>query len=114
MGTGQRLVRVADSRSVPASLERELEADERERGPDAGRALADVLGGVGIDQQLVPAAEQDDVLQLVSGYLAVHRSALDRGGRAVIEGLAGSGELEAAAGAGMESIVRRHDVQYHP
>ena len=114
MGTGQRLVRVADRRSVPAPLERELEADERERGPDARRALADVLGGVGIDQQLVPAAEQGDVLQLVSGYLAVHRPALDRGGRAVIEGLAGSGELESAAGAGMESIGRRHGVQYHP
>ena len=114
MGTGQRLVRVADRRSVPAPLKRELEADERERGSDARRALADVLGGVGIDQQLVPAAEQGDVLQLVSGYLAVHRPALDRGGRAVIEGLAGSRELEAAAGAGMESIGRRHGVQYHP
>ena len=32
----------------------------------------------------------------------------------MIEGLAGSRELEAAAGAGMESIGRRHGVQYHP
>ena len=44
MRTSERLVGVADSRPVPALLEREVEADERERGPDPWRALADVLG----------------------------------------------------------------------
>ena len=114
MGTGQRLGRVADGRPVPALLEREMEADERECGPDPWRALADVLGAVAVDQELMPAPEPGDVLELEPGDLAVHRPALDRGGRAQVDRLAGPRQLEAAAGAGMESIGRRHDVQYHP
>ena len=114
MGTSERLVGVADSWPVPALLEREVEADERERGPDPWRALADVLGAVAVDQELMPAPEPGDVLELEPGDLAVYRPALDRGGRARVDRLAGPRQLEAATGAGMESIGRRHDVQYHP
>ena len=114
MAAGERLVRVADGRPVPAPLERELEADQCERGPDPWRALAHVLGPIRVDQELMPAPERGDVLELEARDLAVHRPALDRGGRARVEWLAGSGQLEATAGAGMESIGRRHDVQYHP
>lgn len=114
MGTGKRLVRIADRRPVPGALERELEADKGECGPDPRRALADVLGSVRVDKELVPAPERGDMLELEPGNLAVHQPALDRGGRARVERLAASGQLEATAGAGLESIGRRHGVQYHP
>jgi len=114
MAASERLVCVADGRSIPALLEGELEADERKGRPDPWRSLAHVLRGIRVHQQLVPAPEPGNVCQLVAGDLAIHRPALDRCGRSQIERLAGSGQLEAAAGAGVESSGPRHGVQYHP
>jgi aspartyl-tRNA(Asn)/glutamyl-tRNA(Gln) amidotransferase subunit C len=107
-------VRVADCRASPALLEGELEADERKGRPDPWRSLAHVLCGIRVHQQLVPSPEPGNICQLVARDLAVHQSAIGRCGRSRIKGLAGPGQLEATAGAGVESIGRRHGVQYHP
>jgi hypothetical protein len=84
---GEVLVGIPHGETIPALLDREMQADQRECSPDRGGSLARVLGRVDVDEELVPATELDDVLVLEPGDLAVQRMARLGGERARIPGL---------------------------
>lgn len=60
-----------------APVERQVQADERVRGPDSSPVAADVLGAVGVDSDLVEP-QQFDMIQLETTHLAVELPTLRR------------------------------------
>jgi hypothetical protein len=71
MAPCQELVRGSHGRPRPIVLERQVEPDQPECRGDGRRRRAGVLGAIGIDGQLVVAAQASQMLRLIPENLGV-------------------------------------------